>query len=487
MTKEKDDWRLFSKHALALIVVQSLVGSALAAPADIGTTVAVTNAVTLESGTSKQPLLKGIVVHRDEIIVTGIDAEAEVELLDQTKLAIGPEARVVLDKFVYDPSASSSISVTLSKGAFRFITGLAPKHSYEIRTPVAFVGTRGTVFDIYVGGGGETAVLLLQGAVEVCNLAGTCRLQNRIGSILFVGVDGVISRYSNCESSFIRQIGFRTAFPFIGKRLVIDPVQRMSLLDFECRPHRQPRVITAQSIIQPSPPLAGETGFSPEVLTWTGFYIGINGGPGWSLSSDLAAVFDIPPANPSGPANSLGFSSKFNATGGFGGGHIGYDWQRERIVYGFEADLQEADINGSMRLAGGGAFATADTSLDWFGTVRGRLGYTFGNALLYATGGFAFGGVEDKLTLVNPITNPPLSAASKNQTATGYSVGGGLESFFSSAWSVKIEYQYIDLGSDTLSTALISGETATAKFVHVYDTIRVGLNYHIPAGYEPLR
>jgi opacity protein-like surface antigen len=472
------------KHALVLIVVLSLTGPALAVPPDIGTTVAVTNTVTVESGPNKELLLKDTVVHQDEIIVTGIDSKAEFELLDRTKLAVGPEARLVLDRFVYDPNASSaSISLKVSKGAFRFLTGLAPKDSYEIRTPVAFVGTRGTVFDLYVGGGGETAVLLLQGAVEVCSLAGVCRFQDKIGSILIVGVDGVISQYSACQITFIQQIGFQTAFPFIGKRLLIDPIRRMTPVDFECVPPRRPPIIKAQGQSRFSLPPAGTTVLSsPEVLAWPGLHIGINGGAGWSRSSELAAtLFDLQ------IDAFVAFSSKFNSVGGFWGGNIGYDWKRERIVYGIEADLQGADINGPKQLTRTGSFATADTRLDWFGTVRGRLGYTFDNALLYATGGLAFGDVEDKLTLVNPITNPPSNTANKTQTAVGYTVGAGLEYFFDFAWSAKIEYQYMDLSSDTLFTTLISGETATAKYVHAYDTIRVGLSYHITADYELLR
>jgi opacity protein-like surface antigen len=480
VSKSKDDCQLLLKHVL--VAVLSLMGSALAAPLDIGTTVAVTNTVTLESGPNKQPLLKGAAVHQDEVIVTGIDAKAELELLDRTKLAVGPEARLVLDKFVYDPNASSaSISLNVSKGAFRFLTGLAQKDSYEIRTPVAFVGTRGTVFDVYVGRGGDTAVLLLQGAIEVCTLSGVCRFQDKIGSIIIVSVDGVISQYSGCRSSFIQQIGFQTAFPFIAKRPLIDPIRRMILVDFECVPPRRPPIIKALGESQSPLPAAGITGLSSrEVLAWPGLYIGINRGAGWSRSSELAAMlFDLQ------IDAFVALSSKFDSKGGFWGGNIGYDWQRERIIYGIEADLQRGDINGSKQLTRTGSFATANTRLDWFGTVRGRLGYTFDNALLYATGGFAFGGVEDKLTLVNFI--PLSNAANKTQTAVGYTVGAGLEYFLDFAWSANVEYQYIGLGSDALFMSLISGETATARFAHSYDTVRVGLRYHMAADDEPLR
>ena len=238
-----------------------LAGPALAATPDAGTTIVVRNEVTLKSGTGTQALSKGTVVHQDEIIVTGAGASAEVELLDKTKLAIGPESKIVLDKFVYDASASpGSISVNLSKGTFRFLTGIAPKNAYEIKTPTASLGIRGTIFDVYVGANGETAVLLFTGAIQTCNAAGSCRLQDTPGTILYVNSNGVISLQSRCEKPFLQQMNIERAFPFVGKALAVDPVQRMSLRDFECGAVNKPPVTVTEGITQPSPSSA-----SPEV------------------------------------------------------------------------------------------------------------------------------------------------------------------------------------------------------------------------------
>lgn len=107
--------------------------------------------------------------------------------------------------------------------------------------------------------------------------------------------------------------------------------------------------------------------------TWTGFYIGVNGGYGGTANDG--------PLSPSG---------------GFGGGQIGYNWQGlfgySPWVLGIEADFQGSGISDSIGYAGD----YLQTSLNWFGTVRGRVGYSFGPALLYATGGFAYGEVEAK-------------------------------------------------------------------------------------------
>jgi outer membrane immunogenic protein len=90
------------------------------------------------------------------------------------------------------------------------------------------------------------------------------------------------------------------------------------------------------------------------------------------------------------------------------------------------------------------AEAWTKSSLDWFGTVRGRLGYSFGSTLVYVTGGFAYGGVRDQLGTEVTFVNAPgnmSSAASRNATLTGGVAGGGVEIALSPSWSAKAEYQ----------------------------------------------
>ncbi|MGO9486919.1 MAG: outer membrane protein [Rhodomicrobium sp.] len=219
---------------------------------------------------------------------------------------------------------------------------------------------------------------------------------------------------------------------------------------------------------------------------WNGAYVGINGGYAWGGDSSVycdGTIFC--------DTNNISASSKsFASSGGFGGGQIGYNWRPAgaggykdgpaagNFVFGIEADIQGADITGSGALIGspGKDSATATDSLNWFGTVRGRVGYAFGSALLYGTGGVAFGGVQDKLTAGTTVQH--------DTTATGYAAGGGLEYAFNPAWSGKVEYQYINLGNDSLTN---TAGTVTADFNHEYNTVRLGLNYHILPGYEPLK
>ncbi len=214
-------------------------------------------------------------------------------------------------------------------------------------------------------------------------------------------------------------------------------------------------------------PAAGGYKDAP-VAAWTGFYAGVNGGYAWSDTS-----------------NQLAYSPAFGGLapeGGFGGGQIGYNVQRDRIVFGIEADIQGGSISATGSDAGLDQFKS---ELVYFGTVRGRLGYAFDRALVYATGGLAYGEVKNSAVAV---TSTPDYTIDK--TAVGYALGGGVEYKIGGAWSVKGEYQYINLGKNDPTSAGVSySSVAVGGTVNddAYHTFRVGLNYHIAPSYEPLK
>jgi hypothetical protein len=216
---------------LASLLAITLVlrpGLAMAATPEIGGAVAVKNDVTAANGAETRKLEKGAKVFQNETLATSNSASAEIEFLDKTKLAVGPSARIVLDKFLYDANAApGSISINLAKGAFRFITGGSPKAAYEIKTPTASMGVRGTVFDVYVADDGETVVLLHEGGVDVCPTPTTCQRHDKVGHFVHVGLDRVMSSPLKWDGSILKGIGVATAFPFVGKKLLIDPVRRL--------------------------------------------------------------------------------------------------------------------------------------------------------------------------------------------------------------------------------------------------------------------
>jgi outer membrane immunogenic protein len=201
----------------------------------------------------------------------------------------------------------------------------------------------------------------------------------------------------------------------------------------------------------------------PVVGTWAGFYAGVNGGGAGADESDKFAF------------GGTGFGG-ISPSGGFGGGQIGYNYQGFRLsnwVLGVEADIQGAAVDDKATDAAHNVFKS---SLDYFGTVRGRFGYAAGPSLIYATGGFAYGGIQNEV-----------SGIKFNGIATGFTVGGGVEFMFSPAWSAKFEYQFIDLGRNDPAFAGTSICSAVKCEEDAFHTIRVGLNYHTRPAYEPLK
>jgi outer membrane immunogenic protein len=219
--------------------------------------------------------------------------------------------------------------------------------------------------------------------------------------------------------------------------------------------------------------------------SWAGLYIGGNVGYGWG-TGNTDAVY-----NPTGTgAANASLGSKSN--GVIGGGQIGYNWQAGSFVYGLEADIDGAGLRSTSRqglidTAGfaepaATSFVTATNKLDWFGTVRGRLGLTVTpNFLLYGTGGFAFGGVDNSANTQFSTTPGASAAASVNTTRTGWTAGAGAEWMFAHNWSAKLEYLYLDLGKSSATgneTPALTPVAATYTWHNQENIVRVGVNYH---------
>ena len=239
---------------------------------------------------------------------------------------------------------------------------------------------------------------------------------------------------------------------------------------------------------------SGPAAFSAPM--WTGFYWGVNGGYAWRQTDDQFGypACTTPPCGTSGVTAPYPAYNGIGAQGGFGGGQIGYNWQNflgtPSLVAGIEADIQGAGISGSGTTLSP-LLEHYKTNLDWFGTVRGRLGYAAGNTLVYFTGGFAFGGLKQH---GEDNTFAPTVVYESSGTVTGYVLGGGLEYKFNPSWSLKAEYQYLNFGKNDPS--FVSGDptapaTLSADSTNVnddaYHTVRVGLNYWVNPAYQPLK
>ncbi|MES2032327.1 MAG: outer membrane beta-barrel protein [Pseudomonadota bacterium] len=186
------------------------------------------------------------------------------------------------------------------------------------------------------------------------------------------------------------------------------------------------------------------------IYNWTGFYIGGNVGGAF------------------GGGN--GFTGGNNGGKFMGGLQGGYNWQfAPNWVFGVEAQYDWTSNSGNTALVNGFPAYTYSSNLKGLGSVTGRLGYTWGPAMLYAKGGYAFS--DRSRTLVGPAG----TAVAVNGSSDGYTVGGGLEYLFTQNWSGNIEYQYYNFGKTTLAPIAVS---ATSE----QHTVKAGLNYHFNWG-----
>lgn len=218
--------------------------------------------------------------------------------------------------------------------------------------------------------------------------------------------------------------------------------------------------------------------FSPiPVFTWTGFYIGGNAGYAFTTreSRNRNAAFLIDDRDIGTVGGTFGFNNK--GQNGFTGGlQIGANYQftpGSGFVVGVEADAQYLDA-GRRRsgvVAGPGTVLNpnavffdprATAGLEYFGTVRGRLGYAFNNVLLYGTAGLAFGSLEAER-----------GGLQQSQTSVGWTAGVGAEVGIYQNWTAKIEYLYVDLSKNSYTLLPTPTDNALS-----FGAVRIGVNYH---------
>lgn len=217
--------RQFSKLIFALFALFLGIAPAVSAPGDpIGSAVSVVNLVTAQLDQDERRLAIGDDVRQQELIEVDADGRSELILRDDTKLALGPGSRLLLDQFVYDPDISGgAIVLDLVRGTFRFITGIAAKPAYVIRTPTASITVRGTIFDVFVRPSGAAWLLLIEGAIEVCTEDNQCLVHDEPGKLIRIGTDKVDKPVKWASLSEKEDVPFEAAFPFIAAAPGFDP------------------------------------------------------------------------------------------------------------------------------------------------------------------------------------------------------------------------------------------------------------------------
>ena len=256
---------------------------------------------------------------------------------------------------------------------------------------------------------------------------------------------------------------------------------------------------------------------APLPPSWTGFYVGAQVGGGWADRTVTYAGNDPLSALLVNGATALPGQQPVathgsNLSGVTGGVGAGYNWQVDRTwLIGLEADFSGSGISGSGK--GTSTLATGYTQtvaseqkIDWWGTVRARLGWLASrDLLLYATGGFAYGSVSlsdnyvfsgaapafiigdvAQFSFFCSSVNVACFSGSASQVKTGWTAGAGGEWRWAQNWTFKAEYLYVNLGNASLNAVANAvntpGATPASYRASFGDTdfhvVRAGVNYH---------
>lgn len=227
-------------------------------------------------------------------------------------------------------------------------------------------------------------------------------------------------------------------------------------------------------------------------FSWTGFYIGVNGGGGFGTAegnADIGATlagFGIP-----GVAFTLPLASH-NINGFLAGGQIGYNYQVGRMVYGIEGDFDWADLEGNTACVL--SLFNCNTKVNWTADITGRVGFVpLDRLMIYVKGGVSWADVDSSFG--NSISIAGFGGgitgsvnASSSTTRVGGLLGMGVEYAFLDNWSAKLEYDYADYGTDTDNYAVTAsgaiGQVGGAVTFNVpvetklqVHVVKFGLNY----------
>ena len=209
------------------------------------------------------------------------------------------------------------------------------------------------------------------------------------------------------------------------------------------------------------------------IYDWSGVYIGINGGGGWSRKCrDLVSNAFVPGVVTTFPTPVA--EGCHDASGGTVGGQIGYRWQASSWVFGLEAQGNWANFRGSnINLV----FPTIrdQSRIDAFGLFTGQIGYSWNTVLVYAKGGAAVTG--DHYATFAAVPGGAL-IDKVSEARWGGTIGGGVEFSFAPNWSVAAEYDHLFMGTRNVSAFTPAGVfSATDRVRQDVDLATVRVNY----------
>jgi len=253
----------------------------------------------------------------------------------------------------------------------------------------------------------------------------------------------------------------------------------------------------------------------PAAFSWSGCYIGANAG--WIHGRETFALTPsgnyLNPAGVAAPPNAVGtgllagdlaavqHNFKADDDGFTGGGQVGCNWQAGMLVLGAEADFNGTSLDSTFTrifapiTSANPAFTIGSETesvtkrLEWFSTVRGRVGFAVDRWLVYGTGGVVFADFKSATNVsfapagALPVFDTAVHAGAGSTTRARAVYGGGVEYAFTNNWTAKVEYLHMDLGTLTYVSPLVSpagvapGYSWTTRVSERNDVVRVGVNY----------
>jgi hypothetical protein len=206
----------FRRTAAAVLALVGLAATDVAAAETmIGRAGAVHNQVEGVVRGAARPLAVRDPLVQNQQVRTARDATAQLLFLDETSLNVGPGSDITLDRFVYDPGGGrNDISLRATKGIFRFVSGSSDPRSYHLKTPVATIGVRGTIYDTIVGPN-ESVIVLVEGKLVVTLPGGRVVTLDKPGKTIRIRKGGRVEGPITWDGSLIRVTGV-VPYPLYG-------------------------------------------------------------------------------------------------------------------------------------------------------------------------------------------------------------------------------------------------------------------------------
>lgn len=211
----------FSRYLIAALTLPLMLAPGAFAAEQIGKATAITVTVSGDDGI----LRASSPIHRDERIRASNSGTGQFEFRDGTKLAVGPNSSLVLDRSIFAGESSfQSLTLKASRGTFRWVSGTSKSSAYKINTPFGTLGVRGTVVDVYVGSNTAAAVIL-EGQATFCGNDGKCKKLERGCDMVLANRKGLMDGETEPKIA-VKGVRNEVSFPFLmGTRKLSRPFQ----------------------------------------------------------------------------------------------------------------------------------------------------------------------------------------------------------------------------------------------------------------------